>query len=255
MSANCNTRFIKISTAIIIILFAKCLFAFHPLITDDAPTIGKGVIQFEASGDYGRDRVDSRVEQSCRLAAVPAYGLLANLDFFLGIDYTFLWQGHEETGRGISDIFFESKWNFFNWGPLHFTLKPGITFPTGDYTKGFGAGECGYYILLLTTISMERVHFHMNFGYTRNENKIDEFEDIWHVSAAVEIHVAREFRFVADTGAERNPDPSDDTVPCFLLVGFLWSPSNDIDFDIAYKYGITDPETDHTVIIGVTARF
>jgi len=237
------------------IFIAKSVFAFHPLITDDAPTIGKGVIQFEVSGEYGRDRVNSSLEQSMMLSAIPAYGILENLDLFLGINYSGIWPEQDKSASGIGDIFLESKWNFFNWKSFSFTFKPGITFPTGDYAKGFGAGKCGYYILLLTTVGTGHAHFHINFGYTRNENKLQELEDIWHISAALEFDITREFCLVADIGAERNPDPSDRTVPCFLLAGFLWSPSKDADFDIAYKYGITEPEPDHTFIIGATVRF
>ena len=45
------------------------------------------------------------------------------------------------------------------------------------------------------------------------------------------------------------------TDPAFLLGGLVYSITEHVDIDAGYKYGLTKPEVDHTVLAGLTFRF
>lgn len=47
---------------------------------------------------------------------------------------------------------------------------------------------------------------HLNLGYKRNENKVDEIEDLWHVSLPGEMKISRALRVVSNIGMEKNPE-------------------------------------------------
>src|SRR4030065_658913 len=97
---------------------APVAFAAHPLITDDAGTMGAGKGQLEMNGEY--------VHDNSSLA-----------------------------------------------------IKPGLTLPIGDDDKGLGAGKATYSLFFIASQEMDPWAFHLNLGYIRNENTLDEEKDLW----------------------------------------------------------------------------
>jgi hypothetical protein len=102
---------------------------------------------------------------------------------------------------------------------------------------------------------MEPWAFHINLGYKRNENKLDQREDIWHASIAGEWKVLRELKLVANIGAERNPEESSQTNPAFLLGGFIYSLHKNLDISAGIKGGLNEAETDYSFLGALTFRF
>jgi hypothetical protein len=115
-------------------------------------------------------------------------------------------------------------------------------------------------MFFITTKEMKPWAFHLNFGYIRNENKVDERKvderkDIWHASLASEVEVIKDLKAVANIGIERNPDITSDTHPAFILGGLIYSVSKNFDIDFGIKRGLNKPETDYAILFGIAFRF
>lgn len=160
-----------------------------------------------------------------------------------------------EKEDGVSDMSVELKWRFFEKDGLSLALKPGITLPTGDDDRGPGTGRVGYSLFFITTKEIEPWAFHLNLGYIRNENKVDERKDLWHASLAGEFEVVKDLKVVGNIGVERNPDKGSNTHPAFILGGLIYSISEDLDIEIGVKGGLNKPETDLTILAGIASRF
>lgn len=199
------------------LVFALVLFAIHfslftvshaahPLVTDDTGTQGKGKFQIEVNSEFTFDKETAdgvtTKETGGEVATILSYGITDNTDVVLGLPYQ--WFKVREDGDvvkkedGISDMSLEMKWRFYEHEGLSLALKPGITLPTGDEDKGLGTGRMTYGMFFITTKEIEPWAFHINLGYTRNENKADERKDIWHASLAGELEVVKDIKVVAN---------------------------------------------------------
>ncbi len=245
---------------------AFCLAA-HPLITDDAGTQGKGKFLFELNGQTGDEAEKSGAatanatskERETELKAILTYGVVDNVDVILTLPHQ--WKKTEvgdatvSDVSGIADISVEVKWRFFEKDGLSFAIKPGITLPAGDKDKDLGTGRATGTFYFITTKETGPWAFHLNLGYKRNENQIDEREDIWHVSLAGEFRVVKNLKLVANIGAERNEDKTSDTDPAFILGGFIYSIRENLDIDFGIKGGLNRAEANITYLAGVACRF
>ncbi len=233
-------------------------FAAHPLITDDTGTQGRGKFQLEFSGEYGHDKENGITAEVTELSATLTYGITDSTDIAIGIPYQYI--KTEDFGTiakqsGLSDISLSMKWRFYEEDGLSLALKPGITLPTGDEERGLGAGKMTYGIFFITTKAIEPWAFHLNLGYIRNENNIDERKYIWHASVASEANIIEDLKVVANIGIERNPDRTSNTHPAFILGGIIYSIMENLDFDIGIKGGLNKSETDYSVLAGITLKF
>lgn len=240
-------------------------FAAHPLITDDTGTQGKGKFQLEVNSEVYYDKEsEAGVKTKTtggEVASLLSYGVIDNLDIILGIPYQ--WFKVKEDGeiisreKGLSDISLELKWRFYEYERegWSFAIKPGVTFPTGKEKKDLGSGKFTYSIFFITTKEIEPFAFHFNLGYTRNENKLDERKDIWHISLASEWEILKDLKLVANIGSERNPDKTSNRPPVFILGGFIYSIFENFDIDMGIKGGLNHPETDFTFLAGIAWRF
>jgi opacity protein-like surface antigen len=242
----------------VLFVFSASAFAFHPLITDDAGTQGKGKYQLEVNGQYGHDKSDGSIRNTTQTAITLTYGLTDPVDISIGIPYALIRTKDSEgsvTHDGLEDVGIAVKWKFYEKEGLSFALKPGLTFSTGDQDKELGTGKPTYSLFLIATKEVKPWAFHLNVGYIGNENKIDQRVSLWHASIAAEVEVVKSLKVVANTGIQRNVDRSSHTDPAFLLGGLVYSVSENIDIDVGYKYGLTKTEVDHTVLAGITIKF
>jgi hypothetical protein len=257
---------------IIVILIVLCwsgpVLAAHPLITDDTGTQGKGKFLFELNGQTSYEREKSSEdtgtnitakERDSELKASLTYGVIDNGDVILTLPYQ--WKKTEVSDAtasdvsGIADISLEVKWRFFEKDGLSFAIKPGITLPAGDKDKDLGTGRATGTLYFITTKDIDPWAFHLNLGYKRNENTVDEREDIWHASLAGEFKIMKRLKLVANIGAERNTDKSSDTNPAFILGGFIYSIRENMDIDFGVKGGLNKAEADITYLAGMALRF
>jgi hypothetical protein len=248
----------------VVAVVASCGVAYgaHPLITDDAGTQGKGKFQLEVNGQYNSDReTDAGVrvkERSAELGAIFSWGLTDSIDAVFGLPYC-QYKVKENSNSidesGISDISLELKWRFYEDDTLKFALKPGLTLPSGDDEKELGAGRLTCGLFFIATKEIEPFTLHLNLGYTRNENAVDEREDLWHISLAAEAEVIKDLKIVANAGTESNYDRTRSTYPAFILGGVIYSLSEDFDIDFGVKGGLNKPEADFSILAGIAIRF
>ncbi len=249
--------------AAITLLLPLAAFAARPLVTDDTGTLGKGKFQLELGYEGSDRRTDEEgvvtKEDGTNVSATVSYGVLDNLDLLLGIPYqkTKVREDDETVldENGLSDMTLEAKWRFFEKNGFSVGLKPGVSFPTGNDKKGLGSGSVAYGAVFLVTKELEPFAFHLNAGYKRNENEVDERKDIWIANLAGEVRVAKPLKLVANIGTETNTDRQSSTAPAFLLGGLIYSITDKIDLDLGYKRGLNNAEMDNTYIGGLTIKF
>ena len=246
------------------LLAAGRAFAAHPLITDDTGTQGKGKVQLEFIGEYGIEKENGITEKGLEVPTTPflSYGLSDTIDLVFGLPYASVKvedAGTTTAVRGATDLSIEFKARVFEKDGLSLAVKPGVSLPTGDEEKGLGNGKTSYSAFFIATREAEPWAFHVNVGFTRNEYKLQTEEeanrkDIWHVSIASQIEVVSNLTVVANIGMERNPDRTADTDPAFALAGFIYSIADNLDIDLGIKKALNKPETDTTVLAGITWR-
>ena len=244
-------------------LALACLFlptaaqAAHPLITEDTGTQGQGRFQLELTTEHGYNDEDYAVEHDRNMTATFSWGARDNLDVIMTLPYQRVSSdasGDIETHSGRSDIGLDLKWRFFEKDDLSMALKPGVTFSTGDETVGLGAGKSAYSLYLVTSYESKPWAFHLHVGHLHNGNVADEREDIWHVSFGGWREVGK-LKIVGDIGTNANTDKEAGTDPAFMIVGVIYSVTDDFDLDAGIKKGLTNPETDYTLLAGAAFRF
>jgi hypothetical protein len=240
-----------------VIVPMRVSWAEHPLITDDTGTQGKGNIQLELNGEYGRDSSDGVVQHTTPTASTLTYGVNDSLDVSIGVPYEWIKTDGSGAGspNGLGDVAVAAKWRFYENNGLSFAVKPGLTFPTGNKDKQLGTGRITYSLFFITTKEMAPWTVHLNLGYIANENDLDQRVPLWHASIASEVEVTKELRLVANTGIQRNTDKGSGSNPAFLLGGLIYTVGKNVDVDVGYKYGLTKPEVDHSFLAGITLRF
>jgi len=242
--------------------------AAHPLVSDDAGTLGASVIQVElgAAGWRDRSQVDGvrLQEEASALVAVFGWGLREDLDLVVGLPLA--WSRSTADGLGMSsvsgmgDVLLEAKWRFLEAGRFGLALKAGLALPTGDAASGLGTGRPSFGAALLATQQLGPVALTLNAAYARHEHaRAEDREETraghWHASAAAESAVTAGLRLVANLGLETSIDKADHTPPAFALGGLIYSVTEDFDVDLGVKVGLTSPEPDLVMLAGLAARF
>ncbi len=250
----------KIPSLLILIYFfflSPLTYAAHPLITDDTGTQGEGKFQLEFNGQNDYDREAGLKTEKTLLGVVISYGVIGPLDIVIGIPYQFLKVENGATTKtdGWGDVSLDLKWRFYEKNGLAWALKPGVTLPTGDEQKSLGTGKTTYRLFFISTLEKDPWAFHFNLGYIRNENKLEERLDLWHISLAAWIEVIKNLKLVGNMGLEENRDKSKDEPPAFLLGGIIYSLTENFDLDFGLKIGLNKPEPDFSILAGLAWRF
>jgi hypothetical protein len=238
----------------------------HPLITDDAETQGAGKFQVEVNGSYGTDDVSNAgtTVQTVGSEVVVnlTYGAGENVDLF--VEMPSAWRREKADNavlgseRGTGDVSVGAKWRFLeakeDWA---LALKPVVTLPAGDEEKGLGTGKTVYSVHLVVTKEFEpaEVELFLNVGYIRNENDVEEEENLWHLSFAAVFETVEDLYLAANVGAETNTDKAAGEDPVFGLLGIVYEAGEDFDLSLGIKAGLNDAETDLTYLAGVALRF
>lgn len=242
---------------------ASLVFAAHPLATDDAGTTGARKFQLETSAEFGWDKQDNVKSTSQSVGVSLCAGVLDSLDLVLA--YPFTWQQVKDNNAtvldnsGLNDLTLEMKWRFLEYGPASFAIKPGIIFPTGSRDKELGNGRHGYGVTLISTVEFKPVAVHVNAGYLRqlyvSEDRSANREDLYSLSLAGVFEVAKAVQLVAALDTATNPDKSSDTWLAAITGGAIYSVNDSLDLDLGVKSGLTKPETDFTILTGLTFKF
>jgi len=253
---------------VVVLLFAwsGIAFADHPLVTDEAETLGKGGFEVELNTEFASNEEDDGVtveEKEYELEAEFAYGITDDIEVYVEIPY--LWVKEKsstgtERENGMGDIETGLRWLFFEGDEVSLALKPFAVLPAGDEEKGLGNGRTSYGISFMASKELDSVALHMNIGYTRNEYKIDQVDDesrnnIFSASLAVGWRAADALRVVGNIGMETNQEKDADDHPAFVIAGAIYELTDNIAVDAGLKIGITDSEDDYAVLVGVSYEF
>jgi Putative MetA-pathway of phenol degradation len=233
-------------------------FGAHPLITEDTGTQGQGNWQLELTAEYGHEEVAGTEDDSGDFAAVLAYGLRDNLDLMLTLPYSHIESetgGATTTTNGLGDIGLDAKWRFFEEGGLSVALKAGVIFPSGDEAEGLGAGNTNFNANLISSYETGPWGYHLHLAYFSNRNVHDEREAILHGSLALTYLAMENLRLVADLGNYTTADRAYDEDTRFLTLGGIYGVNDDFDIDIGLRHGLSEPETDTTLLLGIALRF
>lgn len=243
------------------LLAATCLLpaeAAHPLLTEDTGTQGEGKYQLELMADKTRDNPPGVTVRELQTTAVLSYGLLENADLQVGLP-ELRQHTHDAGGRharkGPLDASLDLKWRFFEREALSLALKPGITLPTGDENRGFGAGRATWGTLLVLSYEPGPLAFHSHLGYRRNNNAVDQRRDLMHLSGALTWKATDRLKLVADFSADSNPDGADRSSIRYRVLGFIYSPTPAFDLDAGLKHGHGRAATDRAFLLGATLRW
>jgi hypothetical protein len=245
-------------------MMTSVAFAGHPLVTDDAGTVGKGKGQIEIGSQvwHHKEAVDATTTDKMEggeIAPVITLGLHDRVDLVAAVPYQ--WQSLETNGTrvsradGLADVGLDIKWRFFDHDGWGLALKPGVSLPTGNEDQGLGSGQTAYRLFFITTKELGPLACHLNLGYIRNENNIGDNQDIWHASFAAEYEVVKNLKVMANVGTERNPVADSSTHPAFALGGVAYTLSERISVDGGVKFGLNKTETDITYLFGMTIKF
>lgn len=238
--------------------FAAHAGAAHPLLTEDTGTQGLGKVQLELMLDRTRDHPPGATVRELQSSAVLSYGVLENADLQFGLPHL-RQHTHNAAGRqvnrGLLDASVDFKWRFYEEGALSLGLKPGITLPSGDKSRGLGTGRLTWGGLLVLSYEPGPWAFHSHVGYRRNNNALDQRSSLRHVSAALTWKATERLKLVADFSADTHPDRTERGTLRYRILGLIYSPIPALDFDAGLKHGHGRAATDHALLIGATLRW
>jgi hypothetical protein len=254
----------------LLLLSGGSSFAAHPMITDDAETLGKGTIQIELNGDIGTEKQSNgggsigNVNSSpAQIASTVGTGVTDKIDITLGL--TRPWgsgyvAGFTFNDAGSVDFTLAMKWQVFEHDGYSAAVKPqlgysyAVNVPEDDHTLSYGA-------TLILTKEFGPFAVHLNAGYTYNDYNLAVVRgfsrsDIWSVSMAATYEIIKQrLKLCADFGTSTNPDKTVSEVPVYGLGGIIYTVNKNLDLSAGAKFGLTNPETDFTGTFGVTLKF
>ena len=126
LSKGGEKMFIRIVVFFTMLFWSGLAFGAHPLITDDAGTLGKGKFQLELNGKYDHTDKDGVTEKTTEMATALGYGVTNNMDIVLGIPYQHTRTEDSDavnTEDGISDASIDLKWRFYERDGFSIALK------------------------------------------------------------------------------------------------------------------------------------
>lgn len=261
-----KTALIKFFALILLAIPSVPAFAAHPLVSDDAGTLGKGNIQIELNGDIGTDKESdagsTTKKNISQIATTFGTGVTDKVDVTVG--FTRPW-GSGDTDRkyfnnpGSVDLNINMKWQIYEHEGFSIAVKPqlgysyGINVPENDYSMSYSLG-------LIFSKEFGAFALHLNTGYTYIDYNLPSVNDInrnsiWNCSLAATYDVVKDLKLITDFGFATNSNRSSNEMPAFALVGAIYNINKHIDLSTGLKTGLTKPEDDLTGTFGITVKF
>ena len=232
--------------------------AAHPLITEDAYTLGSGVSQLEIGAEevrFDEPGLDGRVSQ---VRPVFSHGLRDDVDILVGAPYLDTREsslaGVERT-RGLGDVSVELKWRFHDDGRTKLALKPGFTLTTGNFDKGLGTGRSVPSVFLVSTFERAGWYYNLHTGYLRNNNKGELRKDLFHLSGSAVVRASPRVQWAVDVSADSSVDRQESSFPVVALAAVIYSPLENLDLDLGMRVGLNSAADDRAFLAGVTVRW
>jgi len=239
--------------AILPAMLANSAHAAHPLITEDTDTQGKGRFQVELTTEQARvNKTDGEHRDVTLDVLTLTMGATDSLDVLVTVPYLRLGSSASEgitSQSGVSDTGLDLKWRFYEQGALSLALKPGVTFPTGDDSRGLGTGRSTWSAYLVTTAKFNPLAVHLHLGHVHLNNTYNDRVDIWHASAAMSWEPVQSLKLVVDAGIDTDTNRDVDFHPAFLILGAIYSLRPDLDLDLGIRW-LRGDQISATVLLG-----
>jgi len=234
------------------------LYAAHPLITEDTATQGQGNFQFELTNEHIVTREGGFDQPSVLTNGVLAYGATDSADIIVTAPYLRVGASAlagTPAESGFTDAGLDLKWRFYQKDRVSFALKPGLTFPTGDETRGLGTGRVTWSAYLTASYHPGPWNLLLHLGHVHHNNTFNERRDIWHGSAALVRQFGESLQAVVDTGIDTNTDRRARSNPTFLIAGLIWSARKNLDLDLGYRLESSDTLRARALLAGLAWRW
>ena len=230
--------------------------AAHPLITDDTGTQGTGHWQCELNTDQTRVRdEDGTSTHTQAVNATLTRGITDTLDLAMNLPYQHLRTDGDDAVSGVGDITAQAKWRFHEAGNWSFALKPAVTLPSGNASKGLGTGRSTQALSLIGQYQNGPWTWLTNAGATHYDNNQGLRTGLWSASTAVLYAPSERWSLAADVGASRNPDATGPSTLSYALAGAIYHWGKNVDLDVGYRQSLQSGPIERTLGAGVTMRW
>ncbi len=259
-------RLVSTAATMLLILSASPARAAHPLISDDAGTIGRGTVQIELNCDIGSDKSTaagtSATTHIAQVATTIGYGATDTIDLNLGI--TRPWGSTDIAGTtyhnaGSTDYSIAMKWRGYEHDGFSVAVKPSFTLSTAVGNKDNYNVASG--MAVVCTRELEPIALHLNAGYTYISYHSPEVSaasknSIWNFSLAATYELFKErLKLATDFGVNSNQERGNDKLPAFALAGIIYTINKNVDISTGIKFGLNDAADDITGTFGLTLTF
>ena len=276
IAADVRHLALRCSTLLLLVVVPAASWAAPPYVTDDAGTQGRGNWQLELTGEYVHhdktaDVAGMSVNQERKVTSVGpvlTYGVTDTIDIAVGASY--LRDQTVENGatvqdsRGMTDSTIEVKWRFYERDGLSLAVKPGLLLPTGNENEGLGTGAVSWGVNGILTYETGAWTWLANIAYSEIHYKNAEDSEtnhrhLWRISGGLGYLVFEKLKLAAEAGVRTNPAKDDPFLPGrngnFATLGFIYSPSRNIDIALGYRKSTNDAESDWAIPFGLTFRW
>lgn len=246
--------------------FSASVSAFHPLITDDTGTQGRGGNQLESLLSADRKNVAGNIERVRILPIVYSRGVTETVDLFAGLSYARVRTSSPEgNGSGGSNPLLGAKWRFYEneESKTSLAVKPEVLFPVSSDREGAGLGK-GETSGSLTLILSQEAPFgaiHVNIGAGRDRYR-DSLNNpnttTTRASIAPVWNLNGQWKLALDLGTESAHSSGTRVRSSFLELGAIYALSRDLEFALGIVRSIDNHSprtTTHTATVGMTWRF
>ncbi|MCZ7601453.1 MAG: transporter [Melioribacteraceae bacterium] len=223
--------------------------AGHPLRTEDGFPLGTNSFEIEIVSEY----YDYSNNSEISLPISFGYGITSSTDILVGFSYHKYWDDRNNFSS-FNDILIELKQMIFT-EDVRFGIKPFISIPSGDEAKGFGKGKLNFGMMILLTKEWEKFHIHTQLGYQRNNNVVNENENLWEYSIALEKLFSERFSGLLEFGIARSCCPDYIEPPKFISLGASYLLEENLAVSMGILKGIHSVDQHLGLTGGITITF
>ena len=234
-------------------------YAYAPLNTDDAGTVGHKTNQIELYGSFAKeygaaseqtDPTSATVdyESGAAVRAAPftyTRGITDELDAFIGATY---YGSPKGSFSSVTNYSFGLKWRFYGDGEtgLNLALKPQVILPATNAQQNYGVGNAAlnYGVIAIASYFWEEAELHANLAYLRapyNTSQSVGFSNdpnrtnLYSVSIAPVWRVTPQFKLALDAGINTNPVVADQSLINYGMVAAIYSPAKTLDLGLSFQ--------------------
>lgn len=236
--------------AVLVLLAAPFALAGRPLETEDTGIVEPGAWEIEGGLGYA----SGAGEKAWGGEMWVTRGLVENVDIHLGQSYVI---DSEDDGlhyQGLEDITLMAKWRFAgdDESDVAAALTIAGSFPTGNRSEGLSSEEIdGSSVVAVSFALPQDMTLYLNGGY----DALQGADDVYFLSAAVEVPVIDSVALVAEIAYNHSADGNRDDKSTRALAGATYEVNENLVLDCGVTVGLDNRTPDIAATIGATYAF